>query len=111
MGKPSPSGPQPPNHPLLAGSSTGIAPRWRRQLAAGATFFVSGLEHELFMAYATRRLGWRWLAFFSLQGLLLAAESGLKRRCAAAGLRLHPAVASLAVLLVLGVTADTLFCE
>jgi hypothetical protein len=98
-------------HPLLGRSSTTFAPRWRRQLAAAATFFVSGLEHELFMAYATHRVGWRWLTFFSLQGLLLALESGLKRRAAAAGLRLHPAVASLAVLLALGVTADNLFCE
>jgi hypothetical protein len=92
-------------------SSTTFAPRWRRQLAAAATFFVSGLEHELFTAYATHRVGWRWLAFFSLQGLLLALESALKRRAAAAGLRLHPGVASLAVLLALGVTADNLFCE
>jgi hypothetical protein len=108
----SPSGQLPaPASPLLAASSTTFAPRWRRQLAAAATFFVSGLEHELFMAYATHRIGWRWLAFFSLQGLLLALESGLKRRAAAAGLRLHPAVASLAVLLALGVTADNLFCE
>jgi hypothetical protein len=99
------------SQPLLAASSTTIAPRWRRQLAAAATFFVSGLEHELFMAYATHRVGWRWLAFFSLQGGLLVLEGGLKRRCVAAGLVLHPAVASLAVLLVLGLTADTLFCE
>lgn len=99
------------SQPLLARSSTTFAPRWRRQLAAGATFFVSGLEHELFMAYATRGWGWRWLAFFSLQGLLLAGEGGVKRRAAAAGLVLHPAVASLGVLLALGVTADSLFCE
>lgn len=97
------------SQPLLARSSTTFAPRWRRQLAAGATFFVSGLEHELFMAYATRGWGWRWLAFFSLQGLLLAGEGGVKRRAAAAGLVLHPAVASLGVLLALGVTADSLF--
>jgi hypothetical protein len=105
------SGQVPLAHPLLAASSTTFAPRWCRQLAAAATFFVSGLEHELFMAYATHRIGWRWLAFFSLQGLLLALESGLKRRAAAAGLRLHPVVASLVVLLAVGVTADTLFCE
>jgi hypothetical protein len=99
------------SQPLLSQPSSYIASRWRRQLAAAATFFVSGIEHELFMAYATHALGWRWLAFFSLQGLLLALEGGLKRRAAVAGLSLHPAVASLAVLLVLGVTADALFCE
>lgn len=36
-----------PSVPLLAGPSAAFAPRWRRQLAAAATFVVSGLEHEL----------------------------------------------------------------
>lgn len=95
--------------PVLAAPSKTFAPRWRRQLAAAATFVVSGLEHELFMAYITHSWGWRWFVFFSLQGLLLAVESALKRRCAKLGLQLHPVAASLAVLLVLGVTADEFF--
>ncbi|WIA19537.1 hypothetical protein OEZ85_004146 [Tetradesmus obliquus] len=90
-------------------AAAGLKAAAAAELAAGATFFVSGLEHELFMAYATRGWGWRWLAFFSLQGLLLAGEGGVKRRAAAFGLVLHPAVASLGVLLALGVTADSLF--
>lgn len=64
-----------------------------------------------FMWYATRRVGWRWFVFFSLQGLLLACEGSLKRLCQAAGLALHPVVARLAVLLVLGITADAFFCK
>jgi hypothetical protein len=86
-----------------------VVPRWRRQLGAAATFVVSGLEHELFLWYLLRAWGWRWLAFFSLQGPLLAGEAALKRRARAAGLSLHLRVASLAVLLVLGLTADAFF--
>lgn len=44
-----------------------------------------------------------------MQGLLLASEGKLKRGCKSAGLQLHPFVSHLAVLLALGVTADTLF--
>jgi hypothetical protein len=53
--------------------------------------------------------GWRWLLFFSLQGLLLAVEAQVKRAGRATGLSLHPVCCSLAVLLVLGVTADGCF--
>lgn len=95
--------------PVLSAPSSTFASRWRRQLAAAATFVVSGVEHEIFMAYITHTWGWRWFVFFSMQGLLLAAESVVKRRCKRSGLQLHPVVASLAVLLVLGMTADAFF--
>jgi hypothetical protein len=44
-----------------------------------------------------------------MQGLLLALEGKVKRGGRALGLQLHPFVSHLAVLLVLGVAADTLF--
>jgi len=93
----------------LAGPSAAVAPRWRRQLAAAATFVVSGLEHELFLWYLLRHWGYQWFLFFTLQGLLLAVEGKCKRAARAAGLQLRPFVSHLAVLLVLGVTGDVLF--
>lgn len=99
----------PPPPPVLAGPSAAVAPRWRRQLAAAATFVVSGLEHELFLWYLLRTWDYRWFVFFSLQGALLAAEGRVKRAARTAGLQLHPFVSHLAVLLVLGVCADSLF--
>lgn len=159
----------------LAERSAGSVPRWRRQVAAAATFVVSGLEHELFLWYLLRTWGLQWFCFFALQvsqpssavrhmtqtraatvtcsncfatgtpchcsfvfspptvcfqslyrllrapllrcvvlccvvqGALLALEGKVKRNCRAAGLQLHPFVSHLAVLLALGVTADTLF--
>jgi hypothetical protein len=53
--------------PVLARHSAGFAPRWRRQLAAAATFVVSGLEHELFLWYLLRHWDMRWFCFFALQ--------------------------------------------
>jgi hypothetical protein len=97
------------NVPVLAGPSAAVANRWRRQLAAAATFIVSGLEHELFLLYATHRVDGRWFVFFALQGLLLAAESSMRRHGQKLGLALHPRIASLAVLLLLGMTADAFF--
>lgn len=93
----------------LAGPSAAVAPRWRRQLAAAATFVVSGLEHELFLWYLLRHWGYQWFLFFTLQGLLLAVEGKCKRAARAAGLQPRPFVSHLAVLLVLGVTGDVLF--
>lgn len=84
-------------------------PRWRRFLAVVATFVVSGVEHELFLWYLVRAADWRWLVFFSMHGVLLVAEASIKRVATHAGLRLHPRVSSLAVMLVLGLTADWLF--
>eukprot|EP00878_Enallax_costatus_P007911 GHUV01008276.1.p1 GENE.GHUV01008276.1~~GHUV01008276.1.p1 ORF type:complete len:481 (+),score=169.26 GHUV01008276.1:824-2266(+) len=99
----------PSNMPVLAAPSRAYAPRWRGQLAAAATFVVSGIEHEIFMAYITHTWGWKWFVFFSLQGLFLALEGSVKRRCSKLGLRLHPRVAILAVLLALGVVGDVFF--
>lgn len=91
------------------GRSAAVAPRWRRQVAAAATFLVSGLEHELFLWYLLRTWGLTWFCFFAAQGALLAVEGKVKRSCRAAGLQLHPFVSHLAVLLALGVTADAFF--
>jgi len=49
------------------------------------------------------------MAFFLLQAPLLLAETTLRRRARAAGISLHPFIARLGVLLVLGIAADAFF--
>eukprot|EP00877_Chromochloris_zofingiensis_P004344 jgi/Chrzof1/13910/Cz08g17040.t1 len=89
--------------------SVSYPPRWKRQLATAVTFIISGIEHEVFHWYIMHKWDWTWLMFFTMQGPLLAVEGILKRRSKQYGLTLDPAVARLAVLLVLGIAADLWF--
>ena len=47
----------------------------RRSIAVCASFIASGLLHEAFIIYLRGRVSGYWLAFFSVQGPLLVAES------------------------------------
>ena len=53
----------------------------RRAVALCASFFVSGLMHEMFIGYLRNRFSGYWLAFFAVQGPCIVLEWYLKRLC------------------------------
>jgi len=54
----------------------------RRAVALCASFFVSGLMHEMFIGYLRYRFSGYWLAFFVVQGPCILLEWYLKRLAA-----------------------------
>eukprot|EP00890_Picochlorum_soloecismus_P005095 jgi/Picsp_1/5587/NSC_02946-R1_protein len=51
----------------------------RRAVALCASFFVSGLMHEMFIGYLRYRFSGYWLTFFAVQGPCIVLEWYLKR--------------------------------
>lgn len=82
----------------------------RRVAGLHATFVFSGLWHMLIFYFATGLVTPHWLAFFSLQGPIMAAEAVLKHVCVGRwGVALPPLVSVPLTNLLLIVVARPLF--
>ena len=92
------------------GNSQQQVPFTRRAMATCLSFIVSGILHEVFIIYLRGRISGYWLAFFSVQGPLVIAESFARRllraRCIGGVPKFISIPATLGLLLTLG---DLLF--
>lgn len=89
--------------------STFLISRRRRAMAVCTSFLVSGIFHEFFIIYLRGTVSGYWLAFFTVQGPLLVAESIGRRWLKLRGIAVPKVLSiplTLGTLLLLG---DTLF--
>jgi len=74
------------------GSKTAKPSLTQKMLGFCATFFVSGVVHELilWMIQPDGKWGWKWTMFFTMQGPLMVVEYPIKRWALKRGWHLHP---------------------
>jgi len=96
--------------PVRRISTCFMDPSYAMLVAMLATFFVSGLMHELLYYYVIRvPPTWEVTCFFVLHGVCMVAEVATKKMVLRHGWRLHPVMSGLLVAAFLIVTADWLF--
>jgi len=85
-------------------------PSWlRRATAVCASFFVSGIMHEVFIIYLRNRVSGYWLAFFTLQGPIVILESACRKVFQQRGLMVPSAISVPITLGAMLLIADWLF--
>ncbi|CAJ1964015.1 unnamed protein product [Sphenostylis stenocarpa] len=96
--------------PVRRISTSFMDPSYAMLVAMFATFFVSGLMHELIYYYVIRvPPTWEVTCFFALHGVCTAAEVAAKKVALRHGWRFNCVVSGLLVVVFLTVTANWLF--